>query len=182
MRMGVSAPAPFRRSLTCSSAADVKIKDRESRDIILFVGIRGESGESGDINLFLCLRLSGPSRRPFAQVTTRQPFPLGQSTPRRQPEPDRRLVVSATKELLPIGDPSPQRPVLPPRIDCGNPRMVKPLPRADAPRGFLVGGTRNNDGRDAGHPGMLGESPDQGKGRIGIRFPDSRGYELLKLV
>jgi hypothetical protein len=47
-------------------------------------------------------------------------LPLGQSTPRRLPEPDRRLVVSATKELLPIGDPSPQRPILPQRIDCGN--------------------------------------------------------------
>jgi len=75
MRMGVSAPAPFRRSLTCSSAADVKIKDRESGGIILFVGIRGESGESGYVILFFSLRLSGPSRRPSAQVTTRQPFP-----------------------------------------------------------------------------------------------------------
>ena len=119
--------------------------------------------ESGDINLFFCLRLSGPSRRRFAQVTTRQPFPYRNqlltacrpTRPRLQPEPGRRLIVFATGKLLSLGDPSQQRPVLSQRIDFRNPRIGKRLPRADAPRGSLMGGTRNNDGREPGPAGML---------------------------
>ena len=51
--------------------------DRSSPEEKKIEDVAGRNPDSGDIILFLCPRLSGPSRRPLAQVTTRQPFDYG---------------------------------------------------------------------------------------------------------